>query len=85
MKNKIRVASLFSGIGGFEQGFKKSKMDYELIFASEIDKYATMTFSYNFSINNMHGDIKAINEKDILDISIANGSFRASVIERNDW
>ena len=34
MKNKIRVASLFSGIGGFEQGFKKSKMDYELIFAS---------------------------------------------------
>lgn len=75
MKNKIRVASLFSGIGGFEQGFKKSKMDYELIFASEIDKYATMTFSYNFSINNMHGDIKAINENDIPDHDLLCGGF----------
>ena len=61
MKNNIKVASLFSGIGGFEQGFKKSKMNYELVFASEIDKYATITFSYNFPINNMRGDIKSIN------------------------
>lgn len=34
--------------------------------------------------NQVIKDIKEINEKDILDISIANGSFRASVIERND-
>ena len=31
MKNKIRVASLFSGIGGFELGFKKSKMSYNIL------------------------------------------------------
>ena len=75
MKNNIRVASLFSGIGGFEQGFKKSKMKYELVFASEIDKYATMTFSYNFPITSMHGDIKAINENDIPDHDLLCGGF----------
>ncbi len=75
MKKKFRVVSLFSGIGGFEQGFKKSKMDYELVFASEIDKYATMTFSYNFPINNMHKDIKKINENDIPDHDLLCGGF----------
>lgn len=65
MKDKIKVVSLFSGIGGFEQGFKKSKMKYEIVFCSEIDKYATMTYSYNFSIAKMHGDIKKVNEKNI--------------------
>jgi hypothetical protein len=75
MKNNIRVASLFSGIGGFEQGFKKSNMKYELVFASEIDKYATMTFSFNFPIVNMHGDIKAIDENDIPDHDLLCGGF----------
>lgn len=75
MKNNIKVASLFSGIGGFEQGFKNSKMNYELVFASEIDKYATMTFSYNFPINNMRGDIKSINENDIPDHDLLCGGF----------
>ena len=75
MKDNIKVASLFSGIGGFEQGFKKAKMNYELVFASEIDKYATRTFSYNFSICNMHGDIKTINENDIPDHDLLCGGF----------
>ena len=72
---KIRLVSLFSGIGGFEQGFKKSKMNFELVFSSEIDKYATMTYSYNFPINTMHGDIKTINECDIPDHDLLCGGF----------
>ncbi|MCR4661465.1 MAG: DNA (cytosine-5-)-methyltransferase [Clostridia bacterium] len=75
MKNKIRVASLFSGIGGFELGFKKSKMSYDLVFASEIDKYATMTFSYNFPTKNMRGDITKIDAKDIPDHDLLCGGF----------
>lgn len=75
MTNKIRVASLFSGIGGFEQGLKSSKMQYELVFASEIDKYATKTFSYNFPITNMVGDIKQVNEKSIPDHDLLCGGF----------
>ena len=75
MKNNIKVASLFSGIGGFEQGFNNSKMKYDLVFASEIDKYATMTYSYNFPIYNMHGDIKTINENEIPDHDLLCGGF----------
>lgn len=73
---KYKLASLFSGIGGFEQGFKYSNMKYDLVFASEIDKYATMTFSYNFPISNMTGDIKKVNEKtDIPEHDILCGGF----------
>lgn len=75
MQNKLKVASLFSGIGGFEQGFKTSKMQYDLVFASEIDKYATQTFSYNFPITNMVGDIKQIDEKTIPDHDLLCGGF----------
>lgn len=75
MQNKLKVASLFSGIGGFEQGFKTSKMQYDLVFASEIDKYATQTFSYNFPITNMVGDIKQVDEKTIPDHDLLCGGF----------
>ena len=72
---KLRVVSLFSGIGGFENGFDNSKMKYELVFSSEIDKYAVQTYSYNFSIFNMHGDIKQISEKDIPEHDLLCGGF----------
>lgn len=76
MKNKqYEVVSLFSGIGGFEQGFENSNMEYNLVFASEIDKYATKTFSYNFSISNMYGDIKKVNEKNIPEHDLLCGGF----------
>ena len=51
---------LFFGIGGFEENFKASKMQYDLVFASEIDKYVTQAVSYNFPIDNMFGDIKQV-------------------------
>lgn len=72
---KIKVVSLFSGIGGFENGFDNSKMNYELVFSSEIDKYAIQTYSYSFPITNMNGDIKKINEKDIPDHDLLCGGF----------
>ena len=37
VKNKIRVVSLFSGIGGFELGINNSNLDCEVVFSSEID------------------------------------------------
>lgn len=65
MKNRIKIASLFSGIGGFEKGFEKSKIKFDIVFASEIDKQAIQTYGYNFSIDNMHGNIKEVSEKDV--------------------
>lgn len=61
----MRVVSLFSGIGGFEEGLRLSKIDYEIVFASEIDKYARKSYSSNFSDKHLYEDIKDINEFDV--------------------
>ena len=73
--NSLRIVSLFSGIGGFEEGFRKSKMKHSLVFSSEIDKYATLTYGSNFQTKFMHGDIKKINEKDIPDHDLLCAGF----------
>jgi len=66
-KSKIRVVSLFSGIGGFEIGINNSNLECEVVFSSEIDKYATASYLSNFKDNNLYGDITKIEEKDIPD------------------
>lgn len=61
----MKVVSLFSGIGGFELGIKNSRLKAEVVFSSEIDKYATASYLSNFHNNNLKGDITKISEKDI--------------------
>ena len=46
-KKVLKVVSLFSGIGGFEEGLKKSNIDFEVVFASEIDKYARIAMPFD--------------------------------------
>lgn len=75
MSKNIRVVSLFSGIGGFEKGFEKSKMSFNVVFTSEIDKNAVTTYGYNFSLENMHGDIKSIKEEEIPEHDLLCGGF----------
>jgi len=75
MGNKINVVSLFSGIGGFEKGLEDSNLDCNIVFSSEIDKYAKETYSANFQIKTMYGDIKKINEKDIPNHNLLCGGF----------
>lgn len=65
MEKGIKVVSLFSGIGGFEKGLEKSNLNYDIVFASEIDRFAISTYGFNFSLKHMHGDIKQVNETDI--------------------
>jgi DNA (cytosine-5)-methyltransferase 1 len=62
---KMKIVSLFSGIGGFELGISNSKLNSEVVFSSEIDKYATASYLANFNDNNLKGDITKIDEKDI--------------------
>lgn len=64
---KMKIVSLFSGIGGFELGINNSNMDGEVVFSSEIDKHATTSYLANFNDNNLNGDITKIDEKDIPD------------------
>ena len=40
MGKKIKVLSLFSGIGAFEKALTNLNIDYELVGFSEIDRYA---------------------------------------------
>lgn len=63
---KIKVCSLFSGVGGFEIGFEKAigKDRVEVVFASEIDAYANAAYTSLHGLK-PYGDITLISEFDI--------------------
>lgn len=74
MKNNLKVASLFAGIGGICYGFKQAGA--EIVWANEIDKDACKTYRHNFGSGYLiEGDIKDVNPYDIPDIDILNGGF----------
>jgi DNA (cytosine-5)-methyltransferase 1 len=75
MKKQIKVVSLFSGIGGFEEGLKKAKINDKVVFASEIDSFAQKSYAANFCEVNIYGDIKAVNEKDVPDHNLLLAGF----------
>lgn len=75
MKRKIKVVSLFSGIGGFEEGLKKTQINSEIVFSSEIDRFARKSYIANFGEYSLHGDIKAIDEKDVPDHDLLLAGF----------
>lgn len=62
---KLKVVSLFSGIGGFEAGLEKSKINSNVVFASEIDAHARKSYIANWGNENFEGDITKINENDV--------------------
>ena len=72
--NRLKIVSLFSGIGGFEKGFSQADPTAEIIFSSEIDKYARRIYNKNFGVE-PHGDIRQINATDIPDHDILCGGF----------
>jgi DNA (cytosine-5)-methyltransferase 1 len=44
----IKVGSDFSGVGAFDQALIKLGIEYETIFACDMDKYARQTFIHNY-------------------------------------
>lgn len=75
MKKYIRVVSLFSGIGGFEEGLKKADIPSKIVFSSEIDAFAQKSYIANFCDEHLNGDIKAVNEKDVPDHDLLLAGF----------
>lgn len=63
--DKVRVVSLFSGIGGFERGLDFAEIPYETVFASEIDAFARTTYLTNFAPLELTGDITKISEEQV--------------------
>ena len=73
----LKLFSLFSGIGGPEKALKRLGIDYELVGYSEIDKYASRSYSaiHNEPEIKNYGDITKINEKDLPDFDLLTWGF----------
>ena len=74
---KIRLFSLFAGIGAPEKALERLKIKYELVGYSEIDKYASKCYSSIFNISESlnYGDIKNIEGKNLPDFDLLTWGF----------
>ena len=63
----MKILSLFSGIGAFEQALTNLGINYELVGYCEIDKYASKSYSaiHNVPESMNLGDITKIDEKEL--------------------
>lgn len=73
----LKLFSLFSGIGGPEKALKRIGIDYELVGYSEIDKYASRSYSaiHNEPEIKNYGDITKIDEKTLPDFDLMTWGF----------
>ena len=71
---RLKMASLFAGIGGIDLGFKNA--GFQPIWANEIDKYCAITFNANHKdIKLVVDDICNIKGKDIPKIDVLSAGF----------
>ena len=56
----LNMLDLFSGIGGFHEGFKRAGYQFDWVGFSEIDKYASAVYKYNYKESEELGDITTI-------------------------
>ena len=73
----MKLFSLFSGIGGPEKALKRLGIEYELVGYSEIDKYASKSYSvvHNEPEIKNYWDITKINEKELPDFDLMTWGF----------
>lgn len=68
--SKLKVTTLFSGIGAQEAGLKRLGVDFEMVGMCEIDKYAIKSYEgINGSTHN-YGDISKIDRLDYADLLV---------------
>ena len=73
----MKYLSLFSGIGAFEKALKNLGVNYDLVGYSEIDKYASKSYSqiHNISESLNLGDITKINEIELPKVDLITYGF----------
>lgn len=71
--NNMRVAGLFSGVGGIELGFQQAGFD--IVWSNDFDKKALETLAENFSHTIVEDDINNIIEDDIPNVDVIVGGF----------
>ena len=59
---KLRIATMFSGIGAIEYAFRRLNINSEIVFASDIDKFAKQSYFANYEIEeeNWYSDVHDI-------------------------
>ena len=70
---KPKVCSLFAGIGGIDLAFAQA--GFEIVWANEIDKFATTTYEKNFDITVDNRDINLVKSCEILDFDVMLAGF----------
>lgn len=75
--NKLKVLSLFSGIGAFEKGLINLGVDFELVNYCEFDKYPAKSYSllYGVSEDLNLGDINQVDETELSDFDLMTYGF----------
>ena len=73
MRNKLKVASFFAGIGGFDLGFERAGM--ETVYQCEIDKFCNNILNHHWPIVPKGTDITQIQDADIPVSDIWCGGF----------
>lgn len=70
----MKVASMFSGIGGIDLGFQQAGFD--VVWANEFDKDAATTYRLNFGEDHLvEGDIRSVDPSDIPDFDVLVAGF----------
>lgn len=77
MNNKLRVLSLFSGIGAFEKGLTNLGADYEIVNFCEIDRYAAQSYCavHGVSPDLNLGDVTKVDTSKLHDIDLITYGF----------
>ncbi|MNK09786.1 putative BsuMI modification methylase subunit YdiP [compost metagenome] len=72
-KQQIRVASFFSGIGGFDLGFERAGM--KVVFQSEINSFGQQVLRKHWPNVMLNTDINLLNASDIPEAELWCGGF----------
>lgn len=84
MSNKIKTVSYFCGCGGADLGLiggfkflskQYSKLNFEIVYAVDFDKYAVNTYNTNFEHKAECKDVKDIDYSQIGDVDLFIGGF----------
>jgi len=73
--SKIKVFSMFSGVGGFELGFQQANLQTQVVGFCEIDKYASQILETKFKEIKNYGDATTIDETKLPNFDILVGGF----------
>lgn len=66
MASKVRIIDLFSGAGGFTEGFREHFRDrFETVWANDFNRFAARTYNANFGNHCIDGDIVDLIEQGV--------------------